>query len=449
MTIQSTNATLTSAATEDWAARIRSDDPRFKDLVPAYDGTLKELFEVAANDPDLSIAEEVVKALPEIRRVVSNIGSDSLDVALAELLRTSGNTERATAITAARLGWHAGGPRTLQSVGNEFSVTRERVRQVADRSLGSIRSKYLPQLEAAIRLISEECPIPASDAAVLLVERGISKVPIHPKAIAAAGSALDYEVTFTIDDSIGTRYVLARDSGDLKPVLWAARRRSGRVGLASVTDVKADLGAAGQRYEEEELTQILTSSKAVDFLDDGWFWMPSIPASKNRLRNVTRHILAVAPRAHIKDLYDGLRRRFLFLGIKEMPPLTAVRQVYARHPEFVLHDDDFVESVEPLDYRVVLSRSEQVLVDVLRTSPGGVMERNDFEEAVAARGVSRGTFNAYTSYSPILDHPGRSMWCLRGNVASIGKDSGVSPQAGEPSELPGQQAGGARRRVSV
>jgi hypothetical protein len=387
------------------------------DIVPAFDGSLAALIEHALGNPQDWRAQNVEKALPAVRERVAEMAALPVDVALRELLRASGSSERVTAITASRLGWASDGPRTLQAVGDDHKITRERVRQIVDVATGQVRSTYVPQVATAIRAMTDAAPIAAADASKMLYEQGLSTFPMHPKSLAIAGRLLDYDVTFALDVSTGAQFVVAAGDADLRPVLRAARRRTGRVGLANVSWIESDLRAEGRRYTKDSIMQVLERSGKVDLLDGGWFWMPGIPAGKNRLRNVTRHILSVAPRLHVSDVYEGVRRRYRFLGIRDMPPESAVAQFYAAHPEFDLDEDGFLRSVEPLDYRSVLGRSERVLVEVLNAAPGGVMDRNDFEDAVVRRGVSRGTFNAYTSYSPVLDHPARRLWCVRGHAA--------------------------------
>ena len=417
MTDGTVRAELVAAAEEEWPRRLRCDDPRLADVVPAFDGSLAALIEHAIGNLQDWRAQNIAKALPALRERVAEMAALPVDVALRELLRASGNSERTTAIAASRLGWEGDAPRTLQAVGNDYNITRERVRQIVGVATSQVRSTYMPQLAAAIRAVTEAAPIAAEEASQMLCERGLSTFPMHPKALAIAGRLLDYEVTFALDNSTGAQFVLATGDADLRPVLRAARRRTGRVGLANVSWIEADLRAEGRRYSKDSIVQVLEHSGKVDLLDDGWFWMPGVPAGKNRLRNVTRHILSVAPKLHVSEVYEGVRRRYRFLGIRDMPPDSAVAQFYEAHPEFDLDEDGFLRSVEPLDYRSVLGRSERVLVEVLNAAPGGVMDRNDFEDAAVRRGVSRGTFNAYTSYSPVLDHPARRLWCVRGHAA--------------------------------
>ena len=67
-----------------------------------------------------------------------------------------------------------------------------------------------------------------------------------------------------------------------------------------------------------------------------------------------------------------------------------------------------------LDRRVELGSTEQVMVDVARSSPACVLDRASFWWECSKRGVNEYTFNTYTSYSPVIRHVGTDIWSLRG-----------------------------------
>jgi hypothetical protein len=197
-------------------------------------------------------------------------------------------------------------------------------------------------------------------------------------------------------------------------VFSVARREAGKVGISNIDEIQAELEAKGYEFSRDAVSRILHSSSKIKFLDDEWFWMPDIPPERNRLWNVTRRILAVTPRLAISTVRQGVRRRYRFRQIDVVPPVRVLAEFYAVHPDFVVHEDGTIESSCQLDYRTILGDVEQVLVEVLSSSPTGLMDRSEFEEAVIGRGINPNTFSVLTSYSPILDHPVINVWCLRG-----------------------------------
>jgi hypothetical protein len=409
-----TRQELTAAAEEEWAERVRADDFRFRDVAPPYGGSLSELFEDALNNPAGRRAHAIVEALPRIRARAEEVASEPIDIALTRLLRNAGATGRDIAITAARVGWRSGKRATLQEVGEEFSITRERVRQIVSRTIDRIGNTYLPQVERAAKLVTDHAPIAAEAAARLLVEEGLSSEPLDPAFLKMAAERLGYDVAVHVDYSGGGACVMAGDLTGTGPILLAARREAGRTGVSNVEEVTAKLG--GHELSEEAVARVLQSSTKVAFLEADWFWMPEIPADRNRLRNLTQKMLAVTPRLDVATLRQGVRRGYRYRNIDLVPPSSALIAFYRAHPEFVVLDDGTVESVNLLDYRDLLGDVEQVFVKVLRASPTGLLDRADFEEAVTERGVNPNTFSVFCTYSPILDHPAVNVWCLRGHT---------------------------------
>jgi len=408
---------LMAASEEEWAERVRADDPRFRDVAPPHQGSLGELFEEALNSPEGARAHAIAASLPGIRARAEEIAAQPIDVALAGFLKSLGTSDRNLGITAARLGWGASGPQTLQEVGDEFSMTRERVRQIVSRTVNRLGRTYLPQIEHAVQLLTNHAPLTATEAAQLLADRGLSTIPFHPISLETVAELLGYEVTFRVDPGDGSSYVLARGVTGTGPVFSVARREAGRVGVSNIDEVQAELETRGQLLSADAVSRILRSSARVQFLSDDWFWMPDIPPERNRLRNVTRRILSVAPRIDVASVRQGVRRRYRFVRIDLVPPVAVLAAFYDANPEFVVYDDGTVESAKPLDYRDTLGEAEQVMVEVLRASPTGLMDRAEFEEAVTERGVNPSTFSVFTTYSPVLDHPATNIWSLRGHVA--------------------------------
>jgi hypothetical protein len=203
---------LLRASSEEWVDRVRANDPRFRDVVPAYRGSLTELFDEALANPQGVIAITLADSLPGILRRIRELNSHPLDIALRHLLQAVGITDRNAAITIRRLGWGDDPPAKLQEIADDFGMTRERVRQVVSAVIRHIDPTYMPQLENAIKLIHEQAPIRADVAAELLVEQGIASVPLHPSGVASAAEVLGYEALFRVTNQDGVPYVTAPES---------------------------------------------------------------------------------------------------------------------------------------------------------------------------------------------------------------------------------------------
>lgn len=412
---------LMAAAEEGWVEWVESDDPRFRDVLPPFSGSVAELLEEAINNPEGVRATALAESLPRIRERASKIASEPLDTALIRLAEASGASERDVEMVCARLGWRGGDGQTLQEIADRFSVTRERVRQVIGRIVDQIHVAYVPQVERAVQIVTDSAPLRALDVGPLLVAAGHSSIPVAVSSLQATAEVFGYEVTFEIDPGDGVPYVLARGSVTSGPILSVSRRQSGRTGATNLEEVCAELINGDEGPAVEDVSRILRASPKVEFLVDDWFWMPGIPLDRNRLRNVARRMLSVTPALDLSTMRQGVRRRYRFMHIDLVPPTPVLEAFFRTHPEFRMDEHGSVESVSPLDYRDELGEVERTFVDVLRSVPAGLMDRTELEEAVTGRGVNPSTFSVFTTYSPILDHPAKNVWCLRGHAADPAK----------------------------
>jgi hypothetical protein len=407
---------LTDAADEDWADRVAGDDPRFRDVLPAHPGTISQLIEETINDPESQQARALAQSLAQVRARAEEIAAEPIDIAVKRLLASLGASDRDVNLVVARYGWGGHPPRTLTDVGDTANLTRERVRQIVQKWSERLKGAYLPQVENAVRILTDRAPITTDDAADLLIKAKLCTAPMHPRAVEDAAELAGYEVTFQIVSAEGAEYVQARGHEGVSQIFHTARREAGRVGVSNVEEIEACLQAEDYQYTASTIRSALQSAEKFDFLIDDWFWVPGTPSDRNRLRNVTRRIIAVTPRLDVATIRHGVRRHYGFRRIDLVPPTGVLTAFYRAHPEFVVNSDGTISSAFPLDYRNALGPAEQAFVEALRASPTGLLDRLELERAVTGRGVNANTFSVFSTYSPILDHPAVNVWCLRGQA---------------------------------
>src|SRR5439155_6746259 len=97
-----------------------------------------------------------------------------------------------------------------------------------------------------------------------------------------------------------------------------------------------------------------------------------------------------------------------------VPPRNVLEAFYQAHPEFQVDHTGRVISFELLDYRTELGQTEQVIVNVLRSSPACVLDRASLIKACQQRGINENTLSIFMTYSPVLEHLGIDLWTLRG-----------------------------------
>jgi hypothetical protein len=420
---------LLDIARQEWAAQVSEKDPRFKSLLPSGQGTLQDRIERLLPMPDTSqtvaAALDLVDRSQTIRRRIEALSEEPLEQALIALLRGLSGAEatRVDAI-AMRLGWTGTEPLTLKECSERLGVTRERVRQIQVAVLKKIpeHEVFMPQLDAALELLEEIAPVSADEAMSRLRQSGITRADFHLRSLLDAARLLGKTTSLSLVGA-GGRMILGSDpSARLVQLAGAlARKYAAQSGVTSVVRILDGLEAKGHTIDEDHLRAILHCSLQCEFLTEDWLSAQDSPARRNRLLNVARKVLSVAAPQTIAGIRDAARRNERartyhprYAGLV-LPPLNVMESFFGRQEGFRVADG-LVYSLTPLDYTRELSETERIMVDVLRSSPAGVLDRGSFLEGCLARGMNENTFSQYTSYSAILDHVGTDIWKLRGVI---------------------------------
>jgi Sigma-70, region 4 len=356
-----------------------------------------------------------------VRTRATEIANEPIERAVPHLATALGIPRRDLDVTADRLGWGQERALTLREVGARHGITRERVRQLVDRTVARLDGAYLPQIEQAAFLLAAHAPMTGADASTLLAAEGLTAEGLSPRAVLSLAEVTGYAACFQVDESCDTALVLPSGPVDAMTVLRAARRTTGRAGVALLCRVPtAVTGRNPVPLPLPVVTIVLRHSPGVAFLNDDWFWLPSTPPERNSLYVASRRMLSVARRLDLASIRNGLVRHQR-LPLHHIAPPPVLAAFYRDHPDFSI-GGDVVESAVPLDVRRTLSPGEQALVSALRRAPGGQLSRSALQRSVVAAGVNADAFAALVATTPILDHRGHDAWCLRG--VSVGPEDG-------------------------
>jgi hypothetical protein len=133
-------------------------------------------------------------------------------------------------------------------------------------------------------------------------------------------------------------------------------------------------------------------------------------------------MLSVTSPISVSCLRDGIRREYTFRNLSgsgkfdlRVPPAEVLRAFLGDHPDFMVDVDDRVSSTRPLDYRSQLGPSDRTIVDVLRSTPSGVLDRATIIAECVERGINVQTVNVDLTYSCLLEHIDTNIWTLRGS----------------------------------
>jgi hypothetical protein len=434
---------LRALAAADWADLVHGSDPRFADLMPNNGVSLADLAESilshcaptgAATADSMRLLPGHLQSLPAIRAWlrevqdrVSHLETLKLEDVLSDFVeRCSSLRGKRRDALLARLGWSGKPSLTLEESGRLLDVTRERIRQIEN----SVREKfpttpaYFPALSRALELLAEVAPIGVDKAADLLQARGVSRGKFSPESVIAAANTLGIDAPIQVASAKGVRLVTrAANTAHVSAILVIARKKAGASGVASAHDIAAGVtGKSGLACSVEDVTKTLEASRHFRHLRGPWYWATDLPTRRNRLVNVCTNMLSVTSPISISSLRDGIKREYTFRNLSgsgrvdlRVPPVDVLRDFLRDHPDFVVEDNDGVRPRTPLDYRKLLGQTDQVLVDVLRSSPSTVLDRATIVRECVERGTNPQTVQVDLTYSCLVEHIDTNIWTLRGS----------------------------------
>jgi hypothetical protein len=414
---------------ETWANWVSERDPRFSDLLPPGRGTLLERIDALTSSPDASFRalEALADAVTLVRNKIEEIEKLPLEIAMREYLHgLSGQTGHRLDALMKRLQWDGSPQREKgKEAGNQLGISRQRIQQLESKALGNrpSHSVVMPALDKAISLLSDNVPIEASDAERLIKSAKISAINFHPGSLLRVSEACRRTSPFKLERVFDKEVLVSLpDRNYSGKVFSVAQRQTTQAGVSNVTRVVDRLAADGTEVTKEDVERILRLYDGIEFFEEGWFWFPHL--QNDAVRTISRRMLSVTTPLSIGTLREGIKRVFRFRqssapskhALPLPPPRDVLAQYYRAHPEFVLHSGEKVTSVSPLSYRSELNPTDQVMVEVIRSSPAGVMDRQSFGDACVERGVNQSTFMTMATYSPVIERVGSGLWTIRGTI---------------------------------
>jgi len=308
-------------------------------------------------------------------------------------------SDRDVQLAAKLWGWFGKRPRTLQSVGQEYDLTRERVRQVADRVARKIRKRKLvtPFLLKAAQLIRKSCPTVAPALVAKLKDANISVVGVHPDGVAKACELLDIPIGIETTHFGGITNIVVLE--DMPSALQAfqreARRRTQANGCVNFDALCEELCIF--EADARGLHALLSETTEFEWLDVAQTWFYSRKPTRNRLLNLASKVLATCPRLQANELRRAVARS---RRLEVKPPVEVLERLVqlaglARIENgFLVADQGAVQPPEP-------GSIEEIFVQILRDN-GDALTGREFEELCIAAGMNLTSFYLYRAGSPLV-----------------------------------------------
>lgn len=286
---------------------------------------------------------------------------------------------------------------------------------------------FAPRLDAALELVEEMLPARTDDLEFALAGEGIAQAPFDLRGLKTAAEELFRELPFQISRQGNYNFVMGISAGNVAEVIRREARRSvEHWGTSTVFDLTARVtDLAGESVDENLVAEVIRMQTDFEWLDEesGWFWLASVP--RNRLINQVEKIMSVAPRIHISELRDGVRRHHRMKGFA--PPKRVLSEMCRRTPGYRV-EGHYVLAEPPLDWIEVLAGNEESMARIL-FQHGPLLTGGQFEKLFVDAGLNRSTFYVYLGYSPIIERYAPQVYGLRGADIPPGLAESLVPKA--------------------
>jgi len=308
-----------------------------------------------------------------------------------------------------------GKPATLQEAGAIANVTRERLRQVSERVVPLLRGAWMPAVEEAARVLVEAAPV-APPIGDLLSQHKLS------------GSRMTADGFFKIAELIGldlkqvTGTALLIDDGwvidergkCVAEAIRVATKQTSTFGMTNVEEIRQELSTSENPADADDIMRVLKADPNVRWADK-WLWVEKERdrPHANTLINTMRNMLSVNAPLTAQSLFEGFMRKQKFRRREIVPPPDAILAFAEASPYFTV-DRGLISPVAPLDYHEVLGAVAASVVDVIKASPYGVMDRASFNQACEDAGISSNSLTVWTTYAEWLERVARNVWGPRG-----------------------------------
>jgi hypothetical protein len=390
-------------------ARVGRNDPRFQGQVPP-EHSLQSAIDTGVTTPaQVSATVNRIFRLGTIEQQMS----DLIAAAVVQSFKTV--VEQRKPALEARFGVH-GDPTTLDAAAQLVGRTREWMRQIEAKVEPLLKGAWIPALEEAAHLLVDESPV-APPIGLLLSTRGLSHENMSAEQFIAlvnlvdldieeiAGTTLVYEDQWLVD----VRELAVTDAVNV------AKRHTSKFGMTTVAEIQRALADEQQVPDTDDLMRVLQGDPDVRWAGD-WLWVEKArdSAHSNSLINKMRNMLSVNSPLTAASIHDGVARVFKPLKRSIVPTEEAIFAFAAASPYFTV-EGNLISPIDPLDYRETIGQVAASLVEVIKASPYGAMDRQSLSEACEIAGIKHGTLNRWTTYSEIIESFGRNVWGLRGS----------------------------------
>lgn len=314
-------------------------------------------------------------------------------------------SERDKAVVCARAEWYTSDPQTLEAIGRDFGITRERIRQIA-------RKFEIEAIEVKGEL----------RFAKLLSELATSSNSLEDFQEKATSNFLtsDEELNLTQCESIMS---FLNQSSGWEPFVnqlgfWRSHEDEKLEAVGQLSKFRGKMGFIDAGYASKNLG--LLPSQIVALIKKKY---PRAISSRNLVLARTGKIVSTFEACVAKQLILSET-----LSVEEIL-VGARRHASMRHDSMPAESSDYAHIIHSLCgdppnrstflktqlYETELSESDKWLVGIFNSSPNGLLHRVEITKLAIEAGMNLGSINAYCGSSPFIRPHSNGVFSLIGN----------------------------------
>jgi hypothetical protein len=293
------------------------------------------------------------------------------------------------------LGWDGSTGTTLEKAGQEFDLTRERVRQIVSNSMQNRRLSDAAFLRRAIETIARQAPCSGEQAEAALLEQGLVRSQLRVESILATARALDINVPWQMEERNSFRVVMnAGDVDRTRNFHVEARRRISHFGATTKSYVLTALLDGPTSHFADLCCSLLADLKWLDE-NHKWFWLPT---ARNAVASRLSKILRVVPQLDIEVALAGVLRD------RRMEDADLPLEIFRSFCNLIPWcgaDEECVFARDSIPEEGEQDSNETLMRRILQEH-GSVMRRQDLWFLASSHGIEKVSFERNLSDSNVL-----------------------------------------------
>ncbi len=320
-------------------------------------------------------------------------------------------------------------PKTLEELGTQFNITRERVRQIEskylDLQLGSVKETNFVMLELVKVLensLAEDEFVEKAEEADLLEGE-----PVTVAKLKAILQVLGLENYLSRVESVESQWDIANYVKDvLSQRAREARHKFGLIDLSTFTKENK----VGEAEAFAAVHAIYPRS-----IRAGRLVLARTPGLDTAFENAIGKQLMVFNELNAESLLVGIERQANYrqtplVGLKA-DLIALIKELSGENPNFATFRSNTLENPE-------LSQTDEWILEVFRDSPTGMMHRNEVTAAAMRDGKNVNSIGVFLIFNPLVRPVGSAVLALADqnfDVELVKQYAAIARAAEEPTQL--------------